>query len=74
MASRLCACVCGESCGVVRADKEGYVADWMYLMFQSTECSCTFGIRALVGTGKDLVLRLRGGSCTHWGRTGRGKV
>jgi len=70
---RRCVCGCGESLGGVRADKEGIVASGIYLVFQPAERSSTFRIRALVGTGEDLVLKLRGRGCTHWGGCGGGR-
>jgi len=71
-ASRRCVCGCGESLVVIRADKGKFVEGGMYLMFQPAERSSTFWIRALVGTGEDLVLRLRGRGRAHWGRMGGG--
>lgn len=37
-------------------------------MFEPAERSCTFWIRALVGTGEGLVLGLREGGRAHRGR------
>jgi hypothetical protein len=44
----------------VRADKGLGIREGRYLMFEPAERSCAFWIRALVGTGEDLVLGLRG--------------
>ena len=51
------------------------MADGTHLVFQPAERSATFWIRALVGTGEDLVLELRGRGGAHWGgiRKWRGK-
>ena len=51
---------------MVRADKEEFEREGTDLMFQPAERSSTFWIRALVGTGEDLVLRLGGRGCAHW--------
>ena len=72
MVSRRCVCGCGESLGEVRADKEGIVAKGIYLVLQPAERSSTFRIRALVGTGEDLVLKLRRRGSAHWGGSGGG--
>ena len=45
----------------------------IYLVFQPAERSSAFRIRALVGTGEDLVLEQRGRGCTHWGGSGGGR-
>ena len=50
---------------VVRDVRERSVADRIYLVFQPAERSSAFWIRALVGTGKDLVLRLGRRGCAH---------
>ena len=65
MASPRCVCGCGESLVEVRADKERFAGYWMYLMFQPAERSSAFWIRAFVGTGGDLVLRLGVRGCAH---------
>ena len=65
MASPRCVCECGESWVVVRDVRERSVADRIYLVFQPAERSSAFWIRALVGTGKDLVLRLGRRGCAH---------
>ena len=70
MASPRCVYGCGESWATVRVDKERFCRRWKYLVFQPAECSPTFWIRAFVGTGEDLVLRLGGRGCAHWGGVG----
>lgn len=58
MASRRCVYGCGESLVTVSADKKIFAENKKYLVFQPAERSSTFWIRALVGTGVDLVLGL----------------